>query len=618
MLARPPRSTRYDQLAPQRIVDLATENRKRGARLERGRDASGTPQLIAIFPTPLAGDPEQVIDLGFLLSLPHLSNPLAEAWFETTRTHAANTRLVGSRYLRNGFASYLHQTNQASIELSDISTTLINSFIDWLNQESGGKARWGHGTRDELLGAIRAAVAYLRQTEPWSRKIRSDLYIRERVWPAPSRRSKPTESLTPDALRYLYLACVDEASRTMREHAAAQHAVFVAESREVVSSDHGEDFSDLGVCLRWLTKRYEGVVPEWAELTKESRRFTRAAWNCHRGIGNITKYLYPPPRLLVPFVVLLGLAFRYNSNALLESNTEDYERFQLLGHERIRGRAYKGRAGRQQFASVSVEDRDDNPAVLIDFLERWTARIRPLAPPRFADRLFLFVPANKTKAVKSYEHALGGSSDETWKHNIRAFCADHGLQPLALKQLRTTVLDLADELFAGDLRARQIAGQHRDPQTSYTHYSSDAVRQRNAERLGNIMILRGRWRGTDGKIDPRERSETSDLGAATPGWNCLDPYSSPFEREGILCGAYGRCPACPLASIDLNSPYACAQVHNLLDATRAAQKTMAPQAWLERVAPVESRLTNFWLPQFTESTRDAARQLDLPALPPLE
>jgi hypothetical protein len=143
----------------------------------------------------------------------------------------------------------------------------------------------------------------------------------------------------------------------------------------------------------------------------------------------------------------------------------------------------------------------------------------------------------------------------------------------------------------------------------------DGAKQRDEERLAEIMQVRGRWRQTQGKIETRGRPEHTDIGAATPGWTCLDPYSGLYGPKDTLCSAYAQCPVCPLGSIDFQSPYACAQAHNLLEAVRRAAETMAPQAWLDRMAPVQQKLVNAWLCQFSEPVRKAAEKLSLPPLP---
>ena len=134
-------------------------------------------------------------------------------------------------------------------------------------------------------------------------------------------------------------------------------------------------------------------------------------------------------------------------------------------------------------------------------------------------------------------------------------------------------------------------------------------------KLAEIMQVRERWRQTKGKVETRGRPEHTDVGAATPGWTCLDPYAGLHGPKDTLCSAYAQCPVCPLGSVDFQSPYACAQAHNLLEAVRRAAETMAPQAWLKRMAPLQQKLLDTWLPQFSEPVRKAAQMLSLPPLP---
>ena len=78
--------------------------------------------------------------------------------------------------------------------------------------------------------------------------------------------------------------------------------------------------------------------------------------------------------------------------------------------------------------------------------------------------------------------------------------------------------------------------------------------------------------------------------------------------------AYAQCPVCPLSS-RLPPAVHPAQAHNLLEAVRRAAETVAPQAWLKRMAPVQQKLLDTWLPQFSEQVRKAAQKLSLPPLP---
>jgi hypothetical protein len=90
-----------------------------------------------------------------------------------------------------------------------------------------------------------------------------------------------------------------------------------------------------------------------------------------------------------------------------------------------------------------------------------------------------------------------------------------------------------------------------------------------------------------------------------------------YEKDK-LCGGYGRCPACPLGSINPSAPYSAAQAFNLLDAIDKAVETMAPAAWLDRYGPPRKALTEFWLPQIPDRVLEQVRQMKLPPLPPLE
>jgi hypothetical protein len=262
-----------------------------------------------------------------------------------------------------------------------------------------------------------------------------------------------------------------------------------------------------------------------------------------------------------------------------------------------------------------VDDAPDNPASIIEFLLVWTQRIRKETAPDIANRLFLFVTAENM--IRTFENKTSHhSSDRVWQMALKAFCKDRKLNPVTLMQLRPALLDLGTAIHGGDLRAAQVLANHEQTNTTFTHYITDAQRQRYQEQLGEVMEGRSRWTETAGRIDVRERPTDSDIGSATPGWNCLDPYGSPFYVSGKLCSAYSMCPICPLGQLELTSSYACAQAYSLLGSLRRARETMPPQAWLDRFSAIENRLISFWLPQFSATVIDEARNfVNLPLLP---
>jgi hypothetical protein len=287
----------------------------------------------------------------------------------------------------------------------------------------------------------------------------------------------------------------------------------------------------------------------------------------------------------------------------------------------FRGAPVKKRAlYRPQERILPAEDAPDNPAFLWQFLVEWTEWFRPTAAPDWQARLFLYVPSfsSSNKRMVGFDGQTGPSGDHNFDYAYKAFFQDHGLTYYTFKQFRSTGLDIVDVEFAGDIRAKQAAGGHAKVQTTYQRYTTDAQLQRGDEALAQVSAARERFRRTQGKSDPRRKPEIADIGAATPGWTCADPYDSPLYEKDKLCDGYGRCPGCPLGSITLDDCYSAAQALNLLDAIDKAVDTMAPTAWLERYGPSRKALTEFWLTQIPDYVLKQVRQMKLPPLPPLE
>ena len=583
--------------------------------IERGND-NGVPFLRAVFPRPGWAE-AQVIDLSCFLDLPHLSGPFSEAFSEAYALRSWQTRSSASVALRT-VCAYLLQNNLAAIRLADLTTARLNGFVKWLNQvdPASGHARWAVRSRQGYLVVVRILVSWLARHAPWAHQMPKDLCLPMFCWPGAKRQSSPAPVLTDEELRAVYRACVTEVLETRKR--VTEGILLMEEARDRVPTRPKtyRDYTDLGTCLAALTQAFPDSVPNSGRVLPEHPFLFRAIKRSHGGLLAVRSVLYPDDRLLVPFVLLLAIHTRYNPQTVLDSNLEDCSIEERLGQRVLVFRAYKGRSHSRQLAITPVEEEaPDNPASIVAFLREWTQRARRLAPPHLATRLLLFVPRRAHPKVTTYSNYSANGHSSTWRIGLRQFCEDHHLKPFSLAQIRPTMLDLGTVLNSGDLRAAQALGNHRRADTTYVHYVSDAQRQRNAERLGEVMALRTRWRETNGGVDPRERPHDTDQGAATPGWSCLDPYDSPFSSRGKLCDGYGLCPLCPLAQLDLQSPYACAQAHNLLEAVRRARETMAPQAWLARMAPIERRLSCFWLPKFSAAIHYRARQLDLPVLP---
>lgn len=615
------KALRYDQLPSSTVADLGRERDQRALGVIEGRDADGLPRLHLRFATPQMANPVQVIDATNWLPFTHLWLPFAEAIVTWGIDKTPRSRYETVRDLSRGWFEFLKSEDKRDSRLRDITTTLVNRFIKWLEQsDSAGRTRWTVGTRQARLKALTAAINQLQATSRWADDLPTALQIRQGAWPGRARVAKPTPVVSNDVLASLYRACVTEVEATMRMVREGARLIECSRAKVPAHPAGRTDYRDLGVCLAAIDAAFPGVIPDQRGIRAVNKYLEKAVLAYH-GFAEVPKYFYPQARLLVPFVLLLGLHTLANGDALLDARLDDFEYQEVLGQRRLVWKGFKARAGRRQRRSFAVDESPDNPAELIRFLEDWTARLRAVAPPHLANHLFLFVAKwGEKKHIISF-HAGPMKSNISWSHNLAQFLRAHDLAGITLKTLRASGLDLVHDLFVGDLRAVKAAGGQRNPDVIERHYTSDAARQRNAERTGGYMQLRERWRETRGKVDPRAEPPRADLGACTPGWRCLDPFASPIlgQVKGRLCCAYGACPVCPLAHVDLGSGYALARILQLQDLIKRAQTSIPAERWLRAWAPRLKAIEGRWLPAFAAAGVMAeAATLELPELPPLE
>ncbi|PGH59446.1 hypothetical protein CRT60_00495 [Azospirillum palustre] len=612
-------------------VDLGIERQRRGVRLHRGVGADGQAFLEVVFPTPGQRNPEQVLELGFLLDLPNLATPFSEAFLELVKTKGAPSRCRCRNWLHSGLVTYLRSHEPIHLGLDDIDTSLVNRYAAWLGRTVNGKAALSASLRSGYYRMFLSLIRILRESERWKASLRNDLRPPKQPWLSTSRRAKPTEILTDDRVQELYNACVSEVSATMEYVHSNRSALALTgplpPDRVYARAKFAKDFA---LCLRALGQYYPHVVPLCAAIRKEHTSLGNALNTVHDHAKAMAVF-QPSLRLLVPFVLLLGFHTAFNPTVLLKLKRSEQRRERLLGKERLRLTAFKGRSGRHQVRSFPVSEDADNPATILAFLDEWTARIRPLASPHDQDSFFLYVKGGRAGSPeKRYAEAIGsmaglvsestGTINASWNKALLEFCTDHGLDSFSLKQVRHTVLDIAHTIREGDLRAVQAIGQHRRPETILSHYTSDAARRRNDERLAQVMETRTRWCNTGGLIDARRSAvDGGDIGSATPGWLCLDPYSSPVagQEKGRLCTAYGRCPSCPLASVDLASATACVRVRQLLHRVDEARSDLSAEGWLHAWKDIALALRETWLPAFSSEARNAAVDLPLNPIPPV-
>lgn len=651
------------------ITNFVVEKTARSYRVEREETATG-PTLKLVVPHKPAPGGEKPIDISYLLDFPALWEPFSDAIATNGRVAKSPlVTLVGKcRNLRNGLIAYL-RIAAPNATLGDITTDVFENFIVWLRRTENGVAKYKTMSKKHFEMAATTVLKDLQNSDVWKDKLSSELHIRGNYWAGEHDDRTQVEIIPDEVYRDIYVACKKEITATMAKvrhqralmqaqlgnPIALQGDVYPAHAYHAsgafnVKVWQANPYKDLGLCLAALRHRVPGVILSITELKKMQDKMLLRVVEGTQPFGSIPQLhycFYPHSRDLVPFVLMLAIHLDYNPETLLQSllrdfiirtnevgslelvaspaniNREEKEKATESAEQKpaeleILARAKKGRSGYKAQPQIRpATDDPDNPASIVRFLEEWTAEIRPLAAPAARQRLFLFATETGDRYIRSFDGATTATNDGSWRAGYSRFYKDHGLPHTALNRFRTTGLDFTDMLFGGDIRAKQAAGNHASPETTYRLYSTNAQKQRGDEFLGQVGQLRRRWRETRGKVDPRNKPNGSDVGAATPGWTCVDPFSGPYTPNK-LCNRYGSCPDCPHGSIAMDDPYACAQAWNLLAAIDDAATEIAPQAWLTRWSPVKEKLLHFWLPSFPASTQEQAKRMKLAKLPPLE
>ena len=651
-------SNAYKTKSCTRQDDVASLDKARHYRLIR---TLGSIELMC----PKDGEKKEApVDFSYLLSFPHLTEPFAQAvqGICKSKAHAFATCFKFGRELKTGFFAFLKEKSFNNIRLEQLTTSHVDGFKHWLDRvDKTGMAVYELSTREHHMSHLRKVLRYLKQSDKWAAQLASDFTIRPNIWTGQQGNPKPTPIIPAEDYRKIYQTCkmkiIEISARVKGMRMALQAnldhpAALALDSSEKTVNGKGatgkltNPYNDLGVLLATLHRRYPQRVlaAKWINALND-RLLTLAVQE--QGISNISACFYPSTTDLVPFILMLAIHLDYNKATLMGSKVgdfriltgkfgrsefaasaslieEEHDRESTTQKQReklFKGAPVKKRARyRLQERILPAEDAPDNPAFLWQFLVEWTEWFRSTAAPDWQDRLFLYVPGStsRNKRMRGFDGETNPGGDFNFTNAYKAFFMDHGISYYPFKQFRPTGLDIVDVEFAGDIRAKQAAGGQATVQTTYQRYTTDAQIQRGDEALAQLSAARERFRITRGKSDPRRKPEGADIGAATPGWTCADPYNSPLYETDKLCAGYGRCPACPLGNINLNDCYSVAQVFNLLDAIDKAVETMAYAAWLERYAPSRKVLVEFWLPQVSDLVLKQVSQMKLPPLPPLE
>jgi hypothetical protein len=615
-------------------IDSAPNN-STGPHLTQEMREDGSPQLMAIFPEKLVRGKPWKQDLSFLQQVPGMTQPFAEAFIvlvETQRkvkgggkTGSGVDRVKNLAIeLKNGLIEYLISTDQSGIGLGEISTSSFRGMMEWLDaqKKSNGEPRWAEISRSRNYNTGGALVKTLMGMPKWKSQMRPTLTVPQGHWRGLNAGTRGVEVINRDLLTRIRFACIREVTQSMTRFREMQELCELhrgklvpirgarlenGKFREIWTAERIALYAD-SICAGGPllgTTQLKKLSPDGAKLAYV------AASARVQILNDIASLFHPTSRSIVPFVLLMAMALAYNPDTLRNSQLDDYTFEDELGSFFV-ANAFKGRANDHQTVYIPVDGELDNPAVLYRFLEKWTARIRAHADREWMGNLFIFTKLENGR-VSAYN---AFTNDDVWHASLKYFRREHGLEHFTLEQIRKSILDVTFEAFDGDIRLVQIQASHKVVETT-SIYTSPAERARQHERIGYVMQLRIRHRETRGLIDPRNRSKEEDLNCATPGWQCMDPYHSPYSVQGKLCDKYGWCPICPLGKVKLDSPLTFAYSLALLDAINRGQSTMDPVSWFKRLGPIKEKLEGFWLPALHKRpmVAEAAKKLHIPILP---
>lgn len=536
-------------------------------------------------------------DISFLGVLEGLSKPLAEG----ARIYCSSTRVATIQNTLNTlsgyFVRYLINTKKEDIRLEHLNRQFFLGYIAWLNGENAPQnvRQLSHGTRKGALFVVKKILRALRTSSAWSEAAQWSLQqIPANPWPRSHLKAKPKQRISRDLLKKIVHSAEREILEIRLRMLEGKKAIEMAKGE--LNRKNGNYRDNVLSCLPILTNHFPNAIPSLQSIFEVDKKLGEAVQYIH-SLRGVTKYLYAGSRDLVPFVILLCVATAMNLDTVLTLKWKEIRKNQRLGLPVITILGKKNRSSSDPVVTLdAAESANFGISTLLDTLSLLTERLRPcVIDTLYDDRIFLFAQERAKIQPKSFYHKGGASGDQAIRYALKKFITENKLEDFNLDQLRPTVLDEI-HLRTGDLNTVRSLARHRSSATSWNHYTSDGVRRRYKERLGETLMLRDRWLSSNGKIDPRKHQRTGqmDKGAATPGFLCLDPFDSPIstQRKGKLCGAYGECPSCPMAAASIRDPVAVALYLALRKSIYKSQGRVTPKAWLTKWGPILGELNS--------------------------
>lgn len=568
-------------------------------------------ELIVVVMDARSPSGRQYFDCSRWLVAPQLAEAFAKALPRVLmRRNTARTKQQIVNDLTHGFFTFCASLpTGASLTLAELSQEIVTQFAAFLHRakHEDESARYSIWTRRHYLGALRSVLEVLRAEGD----VAQDLTVPSiKGHEAPS--TKPMER--SDYLQFV-AACRADVIQCMSEVGAVWKEVDQLQARPENACMR---LSPVAHAVANAMEQYK-VLPERQWLKANDPRLFDRVDGAYR---EIMKVMHPMSQHLTAFVYYLACVTLYNTQPLLEIRLEDAIETSVLGVARLSLHPFKTRGKQYQHRSFVITDESDNPAVIVRFLLRWTERLRDCVPVRHSNQLFVFVNRNRGSAqiaVPLYHRDLGFSPK--FAANSVRYTKEKGFPAIGTRLLRATGADLAIELLGGDLLGVSTLLGHVGISSLLVSYRSEQAKHRDAVWLAGGMAARDRWIQSGGKVDARSERADSDRTAATPGFRCTDPYSSPIagEKPGRLCAAYGFCPNCPLAQPAADPAYAVARMLQLREVLIEARDRHGLAVWRVRFFEQLEAINTVWLPLLADGdTLVRAAMLQLNPLPPID
>lgn len=527
---------------------------------------------------------------------------------------------------KNGFAKFIYETRREAWSLHQFDSALLDEFINWLKKytpkpRSGGAPKLSSpNTQRKYYGLLCSLLKELIKHKATKDLVAPSLVFPNNPFVGAHDATKQTDILDDHVWHQLNGACREDIEK-IRGQVEAGWAILASGAVAPDEDARGRGkYRDFGAALT-AAAAYPGVLlPALSEIREANRPLGDALTYIHR-FENISMPFYPSVETILPFVLLMAIYSQANTGPLRSLKWRQVEIVEVLERPRVRYRFEKNRGVHQYDRSYALDEHDAfSPYELHAFLKKWTKNIRPLAG-KYADNVYIFVTNERqVRAFLSSEDS-GTDSDSSWNNAMRQFCKRHGLPAISIGILRNTGLDIVRDVSNDDIRAVQAAGGQKARGTIQRHYDGSGAKRRRHESLSEGMLAQERFYTTGGRRDIRGEPDDIDIGAATPGWGCHDPFDSPIpgEVKGRLCQGFGRCPACEMGKLDTTSGYALARVLQLAEEVAKAQSYLEAPRWHAAFEDVSKKLREKWIPSFVDpAVIEAASRLNLGPIGRLE